>query len=186
LLDDPSFAVRDRAIEELALRGEAALPVLQKALSSSRSPRLCRNAVWALTRIEHAEARAIVRSVLNAKDLSVKLAALHSVGLYRDSKALLALLTIVATDHPAAQRQAATALGRIRNPDAVGPIMEAVKQTSDRFLSTRLHHDRDRIEHAHRHEQAGLERLRDSSSERLSESQDALSHASYLGLDDRQ
>jgi putative membrane-bound dehydrogenase-like protein len=138
LLDDPRFAVRDRAIEELANRGKESLRALEGVLLKHPSSSLCRNAVWALTRIEHDDARRIVRRMVNDKDLTVKLSAIHSVGLYRDAKALPTLMKVVASDDPAAQRQAATALGRIRRPDAIAPIMEAIAQVGDRFLEHAL------------------------------------------------
>ncbi len=139
VLSDPRFAARDCAIEELATRGKEALPVLEKELRTNQSGECCRNIVWALTRIEDAEARRIVRLAINEKDLSVKLAAIHSAGLHRDAKAAPALMKIVAKDDPAAMRQAATALGRIRHPDAVGPLMDGIKQNNgDRFLEHAL------------------------------------------------
>ncbi len=134
----PTFPVRDRLIQEFSNRGKESLPYLESMLKSSlQRERL--DAVWSLTRIELDEARARVRPMVNDKDLSVKLAALHSVGLYRDAKALPDLLKIVAKDHPAAQRNAATALGRIKNASAIEPIMTAMATSNgDRFLEHAL------------------------------------------------
>ncbi|HEV3028482.1 MAG TPA: PVC-type heme-binding CxxCH protein, partial [Planctomycetota bacterium] len=61
LLDDPRFAVRDRAISEFVHRGPAARPGLEEALSSGASVQIRQNAVWALTRMEGPGARAAVR-----------------------------------------------------------------------------------------------------------------------------
>jgi putative membrane-bound dehydrogenase-like protein len=139
LLDDPRYAVRDRAIEELAKRGNDALPALEKALRSPNPARLHRNAVWALTRMDDAEARRLVRTMVGAPELTIKLAAIHSAGLHRDAKALPALLLVIAKDDPAAQRQAATALGRIRDGRAIEPMMTALGAASgDRFLEHAL------------------------------------------------
>ncbi|MBI2807359.1 MAG: HEAT repeat domain-containing protein [Planctomycetes bacterium] len=141
-------AVRDRAIDELARRGKASLPALEKVIElNPTNTQFVRDAVWVATRIDDADARRFVRGFVRDKDLSVKLAAIHSVGLYRDAKALPALLAVVAKDHPAAQRQAATALGRLRHPDAIGPIMEAVKQGGDRFLEHALIYALIQIDH---------------------------------------
>src|SRR5262249_15461018 len=134
LLDDPRFAVRDRAIEELAGRDRQSLAPLEKALLTQKSSRLCRNAVWALTRIHGPEARRIIRPMIKDADLSVKLAAIHSAGLHRDARAVSSLLQVVEKDDPAVRRQAATALGRIRDPQAVPAIMAAIKEGTDRFL----------------------------------------------------
>lgn len=115
------------------------MPALEKVIEvNPESTQFHRDAIWVATRIDDPEARRFVRSFVNNKELSVKLAALHSVGLYRDAKALPALLKIVAKNHPAAQRQAATALGRIKSPEAIEPIMEAIKQGGDRFLEHAL------------------------------------------------
>src|SRR5262249_48997934 len=82
LLDDPRWPVRDGAVDELARRGADALPALKAAVTSP-TVRVRRNAVWTLTRIETAEARAIVRLALKDKDASVRNAAAHSAGLLR-------------------------------------------------------------------------------------------------------
>jgi len=139
LLDDSRYAVRDRAIEALANRGVSALPALEKATHSQGSARLSRNAIWTLTRIDDADARRIVRPLALDQELTVKLAAIHSIGLHRDAKATANLLRVVAKDHPAAQRQAATALGRIRDAKAISPIVEALgANNGDRFLEHAL------------------------------------------------
>ena len=137
LLDDPRFMVRDRAIDQLALLGKGALPRLQKTFKSA-STRQRRNAVWALTRMELPEARALVRQALPDRDGSVKLAAIHSVGLYRDEGALASLLEIVGKDEPSLKRQAATALGRIGKVEAVPALMKALDADNDRFLEHAL------------------------------------------------
>jgi putative heme-binding domain-containing protein len=137
LLDDARFTVRDRAIEALAQQGKDALPALQKALAV-QSPRMRRNAIWAATRIEHAEARKLVTPLLGDNDLSVRLAAMHSVGLHRDVNAFPRLCVEVILGDPATRRQAATALGRIRNPKAIDSLMGALNQDSDRFLEHAL------------------------------------------------
>jgi putative heme-binding domain-containing protein len=146
-----SLAIRDRAIEELARRGKVSIPNLQKTIElNPNNTSYRRDAIWVATRIDDSDARHFVRSYLNDKELTVKLAALHSVGLHRDAKAMPILLRIVAKDHPAAMRQAATALGRIKNAKAIPAIMEAVQlDLGDRFLEHALIyaliqiHDRD-------------------------------------------
>ena len=138
LLDDARFAVRDRAIEELAKRGRDALAILEKAMEKKHQARLRRNAVWTATRIDHADARPLMWPLINDKDLSVSLAAIHSAGLHRDARAFPNLCVAVVTGEPAVRRQAATALGRLRNPNAIDSIMSAVDQGGDRFLEHAL------------------------------------------------
>lgn len=133
-------AIRDRAIQELANRGKEVLPSWKKAIEiNPNTTHFLRDAVWVATRMDDPGAREFVRSFASHSELSIRLAALHSVGLHRDAKALPDLLKIVAKDHPAAQRQAATALGRIKHPDAIEPIMTAMRDSKgDRFLEHAL------------------------------------------------
>lgn len=138
LLDDPRWAVRDRAINELGKRGS--VPALEEVVSSKVSPQLRRNIVWALTRIDTAEARAAVRKALADKDYSVRTAATHSVGLHRDVAATAKLIELVVKDPtPPVRRNAAIALGRIRKPEAVPALFEALRQPNyERFLEHAL------------------------------------------------
>jgi putative membrane-bound dehydrogenase-like protein len=138
LLDDPRFMVRDRAIEELAKRGPAVVADVKQVLGSSPSSRACRNAVWALTRVDAAEARAAVAAVLMDKDQSVRLAAIHSAGMHRDDKAGGALIRLLSHEDAATRRQAATAVGRLQLKAAAPALLEGVKAASDRFLEHAL------------------------------------------------
>ncbi|MGE3808617.1 MAG: PVC-type heme-binding CxxCH protein, partial [Gemmataceae bacterium] len=138
LLDDPRFAVRDRAIHVLGKRGKDAIAVLKEAAARAESAEARRNAVWALTRIETAEAQAALRPAIQDTDMSVRLAATHAAGLLRDGKALSVLMERVRTDHPAMKRQAATALGRLRNAEALPALFEALGKGGDRFLEHAL------------------------------------------------
>ena len=126
--------LREQAIQELARRGKASLPVLDRITEANPFPSTIQNAIWCATRIEEPEARTFVRRWLKDKDLGVQLTAIHSAGLHRDAKALATLSWIVSHEsHPAVTRQAATALGRLKNADAIGPIMDALGFDGDRF-----------------------------------------------------
>ncbi len=141
LLDDPRFAVRDRAIDRLADQGAAAIPALATILTTSKSTRACRNALWTLSRIDHPRARTLTRDMLSDKDFSVRLVAVKCAGMHRNDKALSKLTELVRDkdEHPAVRREAATALGRIGNREAVSALMEAVRNSStDRFLEHSL------------------------------------------------
>jgi len=139
LLDDGRWAVRDRAIEQLAARGNDVVPALKQAVQAGESVQIRRNAVWALNRIETAEARAVIRLALNDADASVRNSAAHSAGLNRDAEALTTLAQIVVEDtSPAVRRSGATALGRLRNSKAVPFLLEALRGSMDRFLEHSL------------------------------------------------
>jgi putative heme-binding domain-containing protein len=137
LLGDERFVVRERAIAELARRGSSSIAALREALKSG-SADARRNAVWALTRIDAAEARAAVREALVDAELSNTLAALHSVGLWRDREAVDPLLDLLKSSAPAVRREAATAIGRCGNEKCVEPLLAQLVGTSDRFIEQAL------------------------------------------------
>lgn len=133
-LDDPRFAVRDRAVEALAKRGQRAVQTLRRVLRDAPSVRARRNAVWALARLEEPGARWATRSALSDRDASVRLAATNATGLYRDVDAIARLRTMVVADTAPIRREAATALGRIRHPEVVPALLESLRGHGDRFL----------------------------------------------------
>jgi putative membrane-bound dehydrogenase-like protein len=147
LLDDARPAVRDRALRTLARRGPEAVPALEAALKSDSSVLRRRNAVWALTRLDGAAARAAVRLALNDPDESVRRAALHAVAMHRDAAAFEKMLALLRDGAGFEQRKAAEALGRIGRPEAVPALLEAA--ASFRAKLPAGHADAERIqEHA--------------------------------------
>ncbi len=137
LLDDPRFMVRDRAVQQLAHHPEA-VGDLQRAVASAPSVRTRRNAVWAATRLDTPAARAVARAALADRDVSVRIAAAHTVGLLRDAEAQARLEDLVIHDTPAVRRQAATALGRLGRAAAVPALLRSLGRGSDRFLEHAL------------------------------------------------
>ena len=109
LLDDPRPVVREKAIQQLAKVGNAAVPALIEVLTGARPERLAgldvvearNNAVWALTRIDGAPARDAIRSVLSDRGEIVRRSAIYAAGLWRDGAAVPPLLTARGVDHPA-------------------------------------------------------------------------------------
>ncbi len=138
LLDDSRFAVRDQAVARLARQGDGAVAPLREALRVGGSPRLRRNAVWALTRLDGPAARAGVRVALSDKDASVRLAAAHSSGLHRDREALPALVELLRAEELPVRRESAAALGRIGKPEAVPALLDGLRTCSDPFLEQSL------------------------------------------------
>lgn len=133
LLGDKRFAVCERATEEFARRGAASVPALRLALRNDSAEARC-NAIWALTRINDSDARAAVREALSDHELTNVLAALHSIGNWRDKQAFDLLVKLLKSDEPATRREAATALGRVGNAACVPALLEMLASTSDRFL----------------------------------------------------
>lgn len=136
LLGNPRPAVRSRAIQELATRGERAIRALADLKDAPVEVR--RNAVWTLTRIDLPEARRAVRRALGDRDETVRQAALHSISVWRDAGATAALVALLPSATPQNQRAAAEALGRIGNRAAVPALLEAAGQSN----SDPAHHDR--------------------------------------------
>ncbi len=132
LLDDGRPAVQARAIHEIARLGTDALTALERAVGTSTSVEARRNAVWALTRIEGAEARRIVRSALTDREERVQLAALHSAGLWRDRVAYAHLAQALASKRPLLQRAAAEGLGRLGDARAVPVLLSTAALPLDR------------------------------------------------------
>jgi putative membrane-bound dehydrogenase-like protein len=133
LLGDARPEVRKRAIEQLAKLGPAAIHTLGAALRSS-SVEARRNAVWALTRLDGADAREATRYALIDADPGVRQTALMSAALWRDAGALPQARAALATKSPAIQRVAAEALGRIGDAAAVPDLLAASAQKLDRAL----------------------------------------------------
>ncbi len=130
LLDEKRPVVQERGLQEIARRGAAAVPELLKETGV--------NALWALTRIEGAEARAAVRGYLGSKDASQRQVASISAGLHRDSGALPGLIERLQDAAPQVRREAAAALGRIGDKKSVLPLLEAMRAGGDRFVEHAL------------------------------------------------
>src|SRR5581483_1319362 len=97
-----------------------------------------RNAVWALCRIEGAEARAAARPALADPAASVRHAAAHAAGLHRDAGTVPALRGMVVRDEPPLRLKAAEALGRVGGGEAVPELLQSLRQGGDRFLEHAL------------------------------------------------
>src|SRR5262249_11550459 len=138
LLDDPRPAVRQRAVAVLGRKGAEGVAALRSVLRNGRSAEARRNAVWAATRIDGTEARAVVRGALADPDEIVRQAALHSVTLRRDGEAVPALLALLKGSSAHNARAAAEALGRIGDRSAVPALLAAAARPRDRALEHSL------------------------------------------------
>lgn len=94
-LDDLRPAVRQRAIKELAQKGADALPELRDTIKGMGWSEGRRNAVRAATQIDHPHARELVHMALSDQNDLVRLAALHSVSLWRNRDAPPALAVVL-------------------------------------------------------------------------------------------
>jgi putative membrane-bound dehydrogenase-like protein len=142
-LNDPRPAVRDRAVEALAQRGDSATPALAAVLSGPSRTKQSqavarRNAVWTLVRIDARGARAALRDALADPDESVRQAAAYCAGTVKDADAIGRLKRILLNDPPHLKRDAAMALGRIGRAEAVPALLESLANANDRFLEHAL------------------------------------------------
>jgi putative membrane-bound dehydrogenase-like protein len=161
-LDDPRPAVRNRAVEQLAKLGDAAVPVAieilksghvtgiagipagalvpaaVESLKSAHSPLARLNAVWTLARLHTPPALEGVRLALSDADPTVRQAAAHTAGLLRDSSAVPLLLSILQEGSAHLKLTAATSLGQIGGRSAVPALLAAAKEGGDRMLEHSL------------------------------------------------
>ena len=138
LLDDPRPVVRNKAVHQLGKSGSAAVSAIERVLRSSTSAEARRNSVWALSRIDVPSARAANRIALTDRDESVRHAAVHVAGLWRDAGALDQLASAIASGPPPIARAAAEALGRLGDARAVPRIVAASSSAKDRVLEHSL------------------------------------------------
>jgi putative membrane-bound dehydrogenase-like protein len=134
LVGDARPAVQNRAVHALATLGNGAVPTLERTLKASGSVDARRNAVWALTRVEAPEAREAVRIALDDRDDTVRQAAIHSAGVWRDAAAVPKLLDALKSNRLPVQRAAAEALGRVADARAVGDLLATAGLPLDRVL----------------------------------------------------
>ncbi len=134
LLKDDRPAVQRRATRELGARTGAAIPALAEVLRSSTSVDARRNAVWALALMQGPDARAAGRAAIGDADESVRHAAIHTAGLWRDAGAASALRDTLKSGPPQVQRAAAEALGRIGDAKAIPELIGLAAMPLDRIL----------------------------------------------------
>lgn len=131
LLSDGRFAVRERAIDECALRGPALIPMLAELVKGGDSVSK-QNAVWALTRMQTPEASAAVAPAFGDRDPMLRAIACRSALATRDPQALPSLIRAIGDDSPHVRRQALQAIGRLGNPEAVPAVLQRAPQVVDR------------------------------------------------------
>ena len=129
LLDDARVFVRDRARESLVTLGDRGLAALEVAPESTVVWR--RNTVWTLSRIATARARAMILPFLADSDVTVRQAAVRSVGMLQETAAVETLTGMLLRDELAVRRAAATALGQIGSVESVPALLRAARQNGD-------------------------------------------------------
>ncbi len=124
-LTDERPVVVKRSIDALAREAN---------IEELRSAKALIPALWVLHRISGKEARDAVRGFLTGDSLDTRMAAIHSVGLWRDSESVEPLIELLASDDARLRRLSAMALGRIGDRRAVEPLLAAGLAKMDPFL----------------------------------------------------
>jgi putative membrane-bound dehydrogenase-like protein len=140
LLGDPRPAVRQRAIESLASRGNSVVPLLLSTASAPNGSQWRTPAVIeALTRVDSPAAREGVRKYLTVADSTVRHRALHSASLWRDAGGLSGVTGMVLCLAPQTRRIAAEAAGRIGDAKVIPTIFTVLAhEENDRALDHAL------------------------------------------------
>lgn len=133
-LRDPRPVVRDRALDLLVERGEAAVQTLAFGRENLALPEFRCAAVFGLFRIGTPKAQAAVRAALSDADFSVRIAAARSAGMARDRAAVERLMEMAQRDELPVRRQAAASLGQIGDPRATRALLAAAAEAQDRFI----------------------------------------------------
>ncbi|MBW7889439.1 MAG: HEAT repeat domain-containing protein [Chitinophagaceae bacterium] len=133
-VQDPRWAVRNQAVEQLVLLGKPAIDEINKGLLTSENEKVRTAGVFLLSRIHEPEAMDIVRGALNDKSPIVRTASARVLGLARDKQAVPQLMELVQSDKAPVRRQAATALGQIGDVTAVEALVKAAANPDDRFV----------------------------------------------------
>ncbi|HRP58421.1 PVC-type heme-binding CxxCH protein [Agriterribacter sp.] len=133
-LESGNAFVSDRAAQQLADAGNAAIEPLKALLRQPSAAEAKVKAVFTLYRSGTPEAMAVVREALSDPDQQVRIAAARAAGLAKDIQAVDKLIELVVKNEPAVRRQAATALGQIKDKKAVGALLAAAGDTDDRFV----------------------------------------------------
>ena len=128
LLGDSRLFVQRRATALLRVKGKVAVTALRAMLKSGSSAAIRGRAVWALAGIDEPAARTATLFGLTDDDLTVRQAAVHAVGLWRDVEASELLMKIVRDGAPGPARAAAEALGRIGDSKIVPGLLVAVAE----------------------------------------------------------
>jgi putative membrane-bound dehydrogenase-like protein len=137
-MQDRRPAVRRRAADLLAARGDQAVSALARLAGHPTNVQARLGAVWTLTRISGSQARAAVRSALADPVDEVRQAAIHSVSLWRDREAKDALSKLLGNGSPHNRRAAAEAIGRTGHSTAVAQLLAAAGAEHDRVLGHSL------------------------------------------------
>jgi putative heme-binding domain-containing protein len=137
LFDDERFAVRGKAIAELAKRKQKAIDAIVKlAVSPKTSVETRLGGVWTIARIGDfgGIGHAVIGSYLNDPDPVVRQAAIYAAGRTRWAIAEGRLSDLLRSDSAPERRMAATSLGQLKLAHTAPKLLQALTPDIDRSL----------------------------------------------------
>ena len=138
LLGDSRPVVRRRAQSRVVNQPGLFLQEIASELRSNEDAAARLQLVWTAIQLSGDEARAIVRLALDDHDATVRQAAAHGVSLWRDQLARGSLERLLNNESVHNRRVAAEALGRLRQPLAIDPILKSLETAEGRALTHSL------------------------------------------------
>ena len=127
LLADVRPPVRGRALEELALRGNAAVPALVRTLQMATDLPTVQRALWVLCPLNDESAGALLRSALGELERpDVVATAARALGSRGDGAAAAELCRLLKSEAPQVRFAAAEALAYCGGPEALPALWEAL------------------------------------------------------------
>ncbi len=133
-LGDARFAVRARAVDQLAQQDEVDWGALAAAMPQHTSERQRRELIWVATRSRDDDSRQVLKQGLQDASESVRQAALHGVSVRRERSLAEAVVGLLSDPAPSVRRAAAEAAGRLGNLAAVGPLVHQAVTAQGRAL----------------------------------------------------
>jgi len=134
-ITDDRPVVRSRAIEQLVIKGASAVEEIKHTLLSSTNEEARTAAVFMLYRInEPGSAMEAIRAALDDKSAMVRTATARVLGLSKDRSSVTKLMELAQADEAPVRREAATALGRIGDREAISALIKASSNPNDRFV----------------------------------------------------
>ncbi len=135
-LKHPAKRVRQVAQRQLARRGQAAVSSIVEMLTSSEVPEHAKwHGIWTLDAIDGGRSTrdSIIDLTGSEHAESARGQAIRQLGIREVKRAQDVLLKYLDDDNASIRFRAATALGRIGNPDALEPLLETLDD-SDQFV----------------------------------------------------
>jgi putative heme-binding domain-containing protein len=90
--------------------------------------------LWAISQLDNADSRTLIRELLFHPDMRVRHASLNVVSLYRDAEAVPQVVELLVEDTAPNRRAAAEALGRVGDVSTVAHLLAAAAEAEDRIL----------------------------------------------------